>query len=234
MSIVLDELSRSDDPIDRAVAVVLRANQDQRAADGLPRHLGYEPREIRKHGAVAVIESRIRKSTGYDGVPATDTYEAIVCEYPDRFSEDIVAIARTWVAEGKALFGPTADPQELDEKVRGLLDLPDLPFPKGRVNPERKAVSATAFMRDPWVKAYVLKLAAGCCEACGNSAPFTTPLGLDYLEVHHMRPLAKGGSDRVQNAVALCPNCHRALHNASDAAKRADQMYGRVERLVRE
>jgi 5-methylcytosine-specific restriction protein A len=30
--------------------------------------------------------------------------------------------------------------------------------------------------------------------------------------VHHRIPLAKGGEDSVDNAVAVCPNCHRKGH----------------------
>ncbi|HHZ90859.1 TPA: HNH endonuclease [Candidatus Poribacteria bacterium] len=29
-----------------------------------------------------------------------------------------------------------------------------------------------------------------------------------YLEIHHLRQLAAGGSDTIQNAVVVCPNCH--------------------------
>jgi len=32
------------------------------------------------------------------------------------------------------------------------------------------------------------------------------------LEVHHKVPLAEGGDDTVENAIALCPNCHRHAH----------------------
>ncbi len=32
------------------------------------------------------------------------------------------------------------------------------------------------------------------------------------LEVHHVIRLADGGSDTINNSVALCPNCHRELH----------------------
>ena len=37
--------------------------------------------------------------------------------------------------------------------------------------------------------------------------------GTHYLEVHHIDQLAKGGADTVENAVALCPNCHRKMHS---------------------
>lgn len=114
------------------------------------------------------------------------------------------------------------------ERLRELLGRLTVPFPKGVEQPQRTAATSTVFLRDPRVKAYVLRRAKGKCEACSNPAPFRTTLGLDFLEVHHMKPLAEGGSDRVQNAVALCPNCHRAMHNAADAKERADQLYSRM------
>ncbi|MGC8519123.1 MAG: HNH endonuclease [Steroidobacteraceae bacterium] len=33
--------------------------------------------------------------------------------------------------------------------------------------------------------------------------------------MHHVRRLADGGADTVNNAVAVCPNGHRGLHHAS-------------------
>lgn len=32
------------------------------------------------------------------------------------------------------------------------------------------------------------------------------------MEEHHVIRLADGGSDSIDNAVALCPNCHRKIH----------------------
>jgi 5-methylcytosine-specific restriction protein A len=52
--------------------------------------------------------------------------------------------------------------------------------------------------------------------------------------VHHVRTLADGGSDRPENAVALCPTCHRRLHHGADAAVLRSQLYLRVGRLVQE
>jgi 5-methylcytosine-specific restriction protein A len=236
MSEVLDELARSDDPIDRELARTLRIYQDSRALRNLPRSIGYEPRDIRSLGAVEVIERRIGNlSSGFDEVPAKDSYEAIVLKYPTRFKAEIVTVARDRIGKEEDAFRPTADPIELDRRVRQLLDRTHLPFPSGTVTPQKVSTSSTAFLRDPRVKAYVLKRARGRCEACGTPAPFKTLLGLDYLEVHHMKALAEGGSDRVQNAVALCPNCHRALHYASDAAERANRAYKRIGSvLIRE
>jgi 5-methylcytosine-specific restriction protein A len=33
------------------------------------------------------------------------------------------------------------------------------------------------------------------------------------LEVHHKIRLADGGFDTVENAIAVCPNCHRQCHH---------------------
>lgn len=81
--------------------------------------------------------------------------------------------------------------------------------------PRRVEVSSFAFIRNPDVIAEVLARAQGICEACGAAAPFSRRSdGTPYLEVHHKTRLADGGQDTVQNAVALCPNCHRREHYA--------------------
>jgi 5-methylcytosine-specific restriction protein A len=79
--------------------------------------------------------------------------------------------------------------------------------------PKKAATIALVFIRNPDVVAEVLLRANGQCERCKRKAPFLrrkdkTP----YLEVHHTIQLAAGGEDAVENAAALCPNCHRELH----------------------
>lgn len=69
------------------------------------------------------------------------------------------------------------------------------------------------FHRNADVVEEVLFRANGHCEACGQPAPFLRASdGSPYLEVHHKTPLADGGEDTVENAIALCPNCHRKAH----------------------
>ncbi len=123
---------------------------------------------------------------------------------------------------------PTADPIELERRVRELLDRTIVAFPPGVRQPQRVTTTGVVFLRDPRVKAYVLQRSIGRCEACSTPAPFKTAQGLDFLEVHHMKPLGEGGSDRVQDAVALCPNCHRAMHNTEDAKERTERLYSQV------
>ena len=43
------------------------------------------------------------------------------------------------------------------------------------------------------------------------TAPFARADGDAYLATHHVVWLAQGGSDTVENTVALCPNCHRKM-----------------------
>lgn len=76
--------------------------------------------------------------------------------------------------------------------------------------------------------------ANGRCELCSAKAPFKDKFDEPYLEVHHVKPLAEGSSDRVSNAIALCPNCHRAAHLAKDNAEVTARMFQEVGRLVPE
>jgi len=79
--------------------------------------------------------------------------------------------------------------------------------------PESVQIVQTVFKRNPDVAAEAMKRANGFCEACGKPAPFiSASKGIPYLEIHHKVFLADGGEDTVDNAVALCPNCHRKMH----------------------
>lgn len=79
--------------------------------------------------------------------------------------------------------------------------------------PTRIVAKTVVFKRNSDVVAEVLARANGKCELCNNLAPFirssdNTP----YLEVHHKIPLSECGEDTCDNAIALCPNCHRKQH----------------------
>jgi 5-methylcytosine-specific restriction enzyme A len=82
-----------------------------------------------------------------------------------------------------------------------------------RRKPRTVTVVRTEYMRNPDVVAEVLDRAAGVCEGCSNPAPFERSAnGTPYLEVHHKVRLSEDGDDTVENALALCPNCHRQEH----------------------
>ena len=72
------------------------------------------------------------------------------------------------------------------------------------------------YSRDPYISELAKRLANGKCELCGKPAPFKDSKGKPYLETHHVVWLSQGGSDSVDNTVALCPNCHRKMHVVAD------------------
>jgi 5-methylcytosine-specific restriction enzyme A len=79
--------------------------------------------------------------------------------------------------------------------------------------PKMVAVVNKQFIRNPDVVSKVLFESKGFCWHCKAAAPFNRDIdGSPFLEVHHLIPLAEGGEDTVENAVALCPNCHRQAH----------------------
>ena len=84
---------------------------------------------------------------------------------------------------------------------------------KSQSKPGSRVATTTTYQRDPNVVNYTLKRAAGICELCEQPAPFKKKNGDPYLEVHHVEQLSKGGDDTIENAVALCPNCHRKMHS---------------------
>ena len=132
-----------------------------------------------------------------DGIPDSDT----------------IALSAKELAE---LFASESDHEKLDQKVRRIKLLRDLPKPDGAINPLRATRSVEQIERNPLVKAWVLREANGVCELCEQIGPFTDSEGQPFLEVHHIKPLAEDGADMLFNAVALCPNCHRRCHYGSD------------------
>ena len=97
---------------------------------------------------------------------------------------------------------PTHEAQ-FENQVRQLIAKNEMDRPSGSRAPGKATRTSTQFERDPAVKAWVLRQAKGRCEPCGSAAPFETADGVAFLEVHHVRHLADGGSDRPENAVAL-------------------------------
>lgn len=84
--------------------------------------------------------------------------------------------------------------------------------PKGNRHPPKVKTTATVYIRDPQIVAAVLKRAKGKCERCHKKTFKRKKDGTPYLEVHHKKMLKDGGADAMENAIALCPNCHRKIH----------------------
>jgi len=75
------------------------------------------------------------------------------------------------------------------------------------------------------IKEEVLKKSAFQCCVCQAT--------MLEVEVHHITPQKNGGSDNIDNAAPLCPNCHSIYGNDPNKRKRIrqkrDWWYGRIE-----
>lgn len=78
--------------------------------------------------------------------------------------------------------------------------------------PKSSTTVSITFSRSQHVASYSKKRANGRCDLCRDAAPFNDCSGLPYLECHHIVWLAHGGTDSIENTVALCPNCHKKMH----------------------
>lgn len=137
-------------------------------------------------------------SSGESNAPAL---RQLVNEFESRSSIDEV---RRWAAKlNEAVSQSMLDSHSA--RARRLRAAPPMP--------QRIRLETWQYARNPDVIAEVLFRANGRCEKCANPAPFERRSnGSPYLEVHHTIQLANGGPDIVDNAIALCPNCHRQVH----------------------
>lgn len=83
---------------------------------------------------------------------------------------------------------------------------------KASKEPETRDVSGKQYKRNQDVVEYTKRRAEGKCQLCGQPGPFKDKDGNLFLEVHHIIWLSRNGNDCIENAVALCPNCHRRMH----------------------
>lgn len=86
----------------------------------------------------------------------------------------------------------------------------------GSHEPLKYDVTTSRFSRDERVVESAKKLANGVCQLCGENAPFHDKRGNPFLEVHHIVWLKRKGADKLDNAIALCPNCHSKMHVLDD------------------
>lgn len=74
-----------------------------------------------------------------------------------------------------------------------------------------RKIQSNVVVRDPYITEYVIKKSDGVCQLCENKAPFSKKDGSPYLECYHIEPFSSGGSEKIENTVALCPNCHKKM-----------------------
>jgi hypothetical protein len=62
----------------------------------------------------------------------------------------------------------------------------------------------------------ILKRANAKCSLCGWCE--------STCDIHHILPKSKGGSDKMDNLICVCPNCHRSLHEHKSLFKTVDEL----------
>lgn len=118
------------------------------------------------------------------------------------------------------------DRGELNDRTAALEPLNQPP--RGVRKPWRDTREVALVGRDPEVQKWILQCADGRCELCDEPAPFAKQNGHPYLEIHHIHRLADGGADTPENAVALCPNCHREAHYGTERKEIRERLRQRV------
>ena len=94
-----------------------------------------------------------------------------------------------------------------------------------------RSIQSRVYYRSIAVKQYALARAKGICESCGDPAPFQTKKGEPYLEVHHLFRVADGGPDKPASVAAICPTCHRRIHNGADGDETNVRLINTIEKL---
>lgn len=128
---------------------------------------------------------------------------------------------------------------ELEACVLSLLGgadrLDDVHPPKARTEGGKKVFTSIRRERDPEIRKDALDLHGYDCMACGfNFEERYGLLGKEFIEVHHVVPLAKAEkeveTDPETDLVVLCSNCHKMVHHPKDVCL---SVHGLKEHLKR-
>jgi 5-methylcytosine-specific restriction endonuclease McrA len=126
-----------------------------------------------------------------------------------------------------------AELEDRDLEEASLAELRRLALLKSSPRASSSSRLITQRRRERVVKLYALKRADGACEFCKSNAPFLNQKGDPYLECHHITELANEGADHPGQVLAICPNCHRRAHHASDRVNVRNRMKRRVAIIER-
>ncbi len=159
--------------------------------------------------------SYVMKITGREWIKGLNPLENVGSNIINDIENAIVEIEKDIIASGINTF-----------------KFKDLIIPQGNSTPPKSETTSYEYIRSQGVVDWVKLQSNGKCELCYKDAPFNDINGLPYLEVHHVKTLAEGGSDTISNAVALCPNCHRELHYGLRSNDKKLSLYKNIERLI--
>lgn len=108
---------------------------------------------------------------------------------------------------------------EVEDNIYAQIDIDLLRTRANNINPRPSQIDKIVkiYPRNTTLKNYIKRRSHYICEMPNcNYQGFRKESGEAYIEIHHVVPLSEGGEDSINNTVALCPNCHRALHYAEN------------------
>ncbi|MCB4766573.1 MAG: HNH endonuclease [Sulfurovum sp.] len=123
---------------------------------------------------------------------------------------------------------------ELEDNLYSQIDIDTLGNRARNINPRPQQVQQiiSTYPRNNILKNYVKRRANYACEMPNcNYQGFLKENGESYIEVHHVIPLSEGGEDSINNTIALCPNCHRALHYANNRQQLREMLLNYLRNL---
>jgi 5-methylcytosine-specific restriction protein A len=172
----------------------------------------YQPRRYLFRGNVALAGQPFEEyQPGMDGKPRTVwvfPLKLIGDAAGYRVPDDLIARAR----------------RRHERKARLLSDeeLYIMAVHTRRKNPAGNRGAPPLEATNVYVAELTRRRAAGICQLCDRPAPFHDKMDEPYLEHHHIVWKSRGGTDTVDNSVALCPNCHKKMHilNLKDDRKK--------------
>lgn len=112
-----------------------------------------------------------------------------------------------------------SDKKNIIKRFSKLSELDLVKLSEKQKNIRKISTVVESYSRNSTLSELVKKIAAGKCQLCKNDAPFYVE-SIPYLESHHVKWLSNGGTDTIDNMVALCPNCHRKMHFVNDEKDR--------------
>lgn len=180
-------------------------------------------RAVRQHGGLTQAKKMLRPRTkgqraGLDALLEAGrpelTVEAIVLlpEFRELFTDTELATAAERI-------GQFREESSAIRANRERLYPDELEPGRKYVEGARKTVRVNAYERNPKArKACIRKHGSRCCVCGFDFESHYGPLGVGFIHVHHLNPLALTEGeyelDAENDLRPVCPNCHAMLHRA--------------------
>lgn len=141
-------------------------------------------------------------------------YDAIkLCLDSARLEEELIQRAKKILEDQENNF----DNYQL--KIEKTIYYEGINYKKKLEKSKKIKINSKHYLRDPQVAAYAKQQANYACEFDIRHETFISEISnKQYIEAHHLIPMKYQEQfeyplDIPENIVALCPNCHRAIHH---------------------